>query len=166
MRVADHRGLGADRHALGSADVGAAGDARGDEAGGHRRTPRYRLLRSAGFDAVVNLAGALVAQRWTEAAKPCDPRQPSARNATRLVEALRAGKRRGRAVLVSSSAAGYYGDRGDDVVDESTARGSDFLAGVCVDWEGEARRSPPRNSARARRRWSARESCSTAPAAR
>jgi uncharacterized protein (TIGR01777 family) len=41
-------------------------------------------------------------------------------------------------VLVSSSAAGYYGDRGSDIVDESTARGSDFLAGVCAEWEREA----------------------------
>jgi hypothetical protein len=89
----------------------------------------------AGFDAVVNLAGEPIAQRWTEAVKK-EIRESRVLGTQRVVEALQAADPRPK-TLISSSAAGYYGDRGDDVIDESTARGSDFLAGVCADWERE-----------------------------
>jgi uncharacterized protein (TIGR01777 family) len=90
----------------------------------------------SGADAVVNLAGEPVAQRWTNDAMKAirTSRVDGTRN---LVAGLRSADPRPR-VLVSSSAAGYYGDRGADVIDESTARGSDFLAGVCVEWEHAA----------------------------
>jgi hypothetical protein len=90
----------------------------------------------ASADAVVNLAGESVAQRWTGAAKEAirDSRVVGTRH---LVDGLRACDPRPR-VLVSASAAGYYGDRGADLIDESTGRGSDFLAGVCAEWEHEA----------------------------
>jgi uncharacterized protein (TIGR01777 family) len=96
--------------------------------------PSVSALASA--DAVVNLAGAPVAQRWTAAAKEAI-RESRVVGTRHLVDGLRACDPRPR-VLVSSSAAGYYGDRGADIVDESTARGSDFLAGVCAEWEREA----------------------------
>ena len=105
---------------------------RGDEVVGLPRSG-YAL---DGFDAVVNLAGEPVAQRWTEAVKN-EIRDSRLLGTRRLVEALRVADPRPK-TLVSASAAGYYGDRGSDIVDESTAHGSDFLAGVCVEWERAA----------------------------
>jgi uncharacterized protein (TIGR01777 family) len=89
-----------------------------------------------GFDAVVNLAGEPVAQRWTAAAKE-RIRSSRVDGTTRLVGALSAASPR-PSVLVSASAAGYYGDRGDEQLDESAAAGDDFLASVCRDWEDAA----------------------------
>jgi uncharacterized protein (TIGR01777 family) len=90
----------------------------------------------AGADAVVNLAGEPVAQRWTEEAKR-RIRDSRVIGTANLVGGLRNAEPRPR-VLISSSAAGYYGDRGEDTIDESAGHGSDFLAGVCVEWEREA----------------------------
>ena len=85
---------------------------------------------------VVHLAGESVAQRWSASAKRAirDSRVLGTRN---LVAGLRAAEPRPR-VLVSSSAIGYYGPRGDEIVDERDGPGDDFLAGVCVEWEREA----------------------------
>ena len=90
----------------------------------------------AGRDAVVHLAGEPVAQRWNDAVKERirASREAGTRN---LVAAIEAASPRPR-VLVSSSAVGYYGKRGDERVPESTPPGDDFLAGVCVVWEREA----------------------------
>jgi hypothetical protein len=90
----------------------------------------------SGADAVVNLAGEPVAQRWTAAAKE---RIRSSRMAgtERLVEGLLTADPR-PPVLVSASAAGYYGDRGTEELPESASPGSDFLASVCVGWEAAA----------------------------
>ncbi len=85
-------------------------------------------------DAVVNLAGAgVAAHRWTPAYKRSilDSRLDATRN---IVRALQSAHPRPR-VLVSASAIGYYGDRGDEVLTETSAPGDDFLARVCVDWE-------------------------------
>jgi len=90
----------------------------------------------AGRDAVVHLAGENVAQRWSDDSKRriSDSRELGTRN---LVAGLRAADPR-PAVLVSSSAVGYYGPHGDEELPEETPPGSDFLAGVCVVWEREA----------------------------
>jgi hypothetical protein len=90
----------------------------------------------AGRDAVVHLAGEPVAQRWNDQVKERirASREAGTRN---LVAGIRDASPR-PAVLVSSSAVGYYGKRGDERVPESTAAGDDFLAGVCVAWEREA----------------------------
>ena len=96
-----------------------------------------------GADAVVNLAGASVAaKRWTPAYKKEieDSRVLSTRA---LVDAIRAAKRKPR-VLVNASAVGYYGGRGDEVLDENAAPGSDFLANLSRQWEAEAQRAPVR----------------------
>jgi uncharacterized protein (TIGR01777 family) len=89
-------------------------------------------------DAILHLLGEPIAQRWTDDAKReiRDSRVLSTRS---LVEAIAAlpENRRPRA-LVSQSATGYYGPRGDEPVDESDAAGKDFLAGVTVEWEREA----------------------------
>ena len=90
----------------------------------------------AGRDAVVHLAGENVAQRWSDDAKRRirDSRELGTRN---LVAGLKAAEPR-PAVLVSSSAVGYYGPHGDEELPEDTPPGSDFLAEVCVVWEREA----------------------------
>jgi uncharacterized protein len=92
----------------------------------------------AGADAVVNLIGEPVAERWTDEAKQRirDSRILSTRS---LVAGLRAlDSAAAPRVLVSQSATGYYGPRGDAPLDESASAGDDFLAGVVVAWEREA----------------------------
>ena len=91
----------------------------------------------AGRDGVIHLAGEPVAQRWSAASKE-RIRTSRALGTANLVLGLRAVEPR-PAVLVSSSAVGYYGPHGDERVDESTPPGSDFLAGVCIAWEDAAR---------------------------
>ena len=90
----------------------------------------------AGRDAVVHLAGEDVAQRWNDETKRrlLSSRELGTRH---LVAGLRAAEPR-PAALVSSSAVGYYGPRGDERVGEDAPPGDDFLAGVCVAWEREA----------------------------
>lgn len=90
----------------------------------------------SGRDAVIHLAGEDVGQRWNERTKQAiyDSRETGTRN---LVAGLRAADPRPQA-LISGSAAGYYGPRGDEPVDESVPAGLGFLAGVCVAWEREA----------------------------
>lgn len=88
-----------------------------------------------GLDAIVHLAGETVDGRWTEKKKRAifDSRVAGTRN---LVTAIGKVERRPR-VLVAASATGYYGDRGDEVLDEASPPGSDFLSRVCVEWERE-----------------------------
>jgi uncharacterized protein (TIGR01777 family) len=91
----------------------------------------------AGRDGVVHLAGEPVAQRWSAAAKE-RIRASRVVGTANLIAGLRdAGPRPG--VLVSASAVGYYGPRGEEEVDESSGPGEDFLARVCVAWEDAAR---------------------------
>ena len=90
-----------------------------------------------GVDAVVHLAGAGIAdERWTEARKAVihDSR---VRSTHLLAVALAALSRKPR-VLVSASAVGWYGDRGDEWLDESSDPGTGFLAAVGRAWEGAA----------------------------
>jgi uncharacterized protein len=91
----------------------------------------------AGADGVVHLAGEPVAQHWSAAAKE-QIRESRAEGTGNLVAGLREAQPRPR-VLVSASAVGYYGPRGDEELDESTPPGEDFLAEVCVAWEQAAR---------------------------
>jgi uncharacterized protein (TIGR01777 family) len=93
----------------------------------------------AGRDGVVHLAGEEVAQRWSDGAKRriLSSRELGTRN---LVAGIEAADPRPR-VLVSASAVGYYGPRGDEPLDEQAPAGDDFLAEVCVVWEREARRA-------------------------
>jgi len=87
----------------------------------------------SGFDAVVHLAGETVASRWTTSkrAKIRDSRVGGTRT---LTHALAKAAKRPR-VLVTSSAIGYYGDRGDEVLNEKSSPGTGFLADVCREWE-------------------------------
>ena len=92
----------------------------------------------AGRDGVVHLAGETVAQRWNDdsRARIHASRETGTRNLVAGLRALADDQRPG--VLVSSSAVGYYGKHGNEVVDESFGPGDDFLARVCVAWEREA----------------------------
>jgi uncharacterized protein (TIGR01777 family) len=91
----------------------------------------------AGAEGVINVVGEAINQRWTEEAKQRihDSRVQATRN---LVQAISTSEPR-PGVLVSQSAVGYYGDRGDAVVDEDTPAGSSFDAQLCVEWEAAAR---------------------------
>lgn len=85
-------------------------------------------------DAVLHLAGDNIATgRWTKAKKQ-RIRESRVAGTALLAEAL-IGLQRPPRVLISASAVGYYGHRGDDVLDESSPPGTGFLAGVCRDWE-------------------------------
>ena len=92
--------------------------------------------RLSDFTAVVHLAGEPVAGRWTRAKmrKIMDSRVEGTRA---IVDAIRDADPRPE-VLVSASAMGYYGPRGEDELTEDEPPGDDFLAYVCVAWEREA----------------------------
>jgi hypothetical protein len=90
-----------------------------------------------GVDAVVHLAGAGIGdERWTEERKRLI--LESRTRGTALLAATLAALDAKPAVLVSGSAIGYYGDRGDETLTEQSAPGDDFLASICVPWEAEA----------------------------
>jgi uncharacterized protein len=94
----------------------------------------------AGADAIVNLAGAPIADgRWTTQRKMV-VRSSRVKTTRALVSAL--GKlKTAPKVLVSASAIGYYGDRGDEVLTEDSNAGDGFLAKVALEWEAEAKKA-------------------------
>lgn len=90
-----------------------------------------------GLDAVVHLAGEpIAARRWSPEQK--ERIAQSRVQGTALLAQTLARLDAPPAVLISGSAIGYYGDRGDELLDESSSGGDDFLAGVCRDWEAAA----------------------------
>jgi uncharacterized protein (TIGR01777 family) len=101
----------------------------------HAPAPTAALERA---DAVLHLLGEPIAQRWSGDAKReiRDSRVLSTRSLVAAISAL-PEDRRPRA-LVSQSATGYYGPRGDEPVPESSPAGDDFLAKVTIEWEREA----------------------------
>lgn len=89
------------------------------------------------FDAVINLAGEpIVDERWTERRKQV-LRASRITLTEELVRRIAAAERK-PAVLLSGSAVGYYGGRGDELLDEASAAGNDFPAQLCVEWEAAA----------------------------
>ncbi|HWY59352.1 MAG TPA: TIGR01777 family oxidoreductase [Terriglobales bacterium] len=88
------------------------------------------------FDAVVNLAGESIVGRWTEATKR-RIRESRVQGTRNLATALAAAVQRPR-VLVSASAIGYYGDRGEETLREDSSSGEGFLPYVCREWEEAA----------------------------
>jgi uncharacterized protein len=87
-----------------------------------------------GVDAVVHLAGAGIGdRRWTDARKRLI--LESRTKGTGLLARALAALTHRPSVLVSASAIGYYGDRGDEPLDEQSPPGSDFVARVCMQWE-------------------------------
>jgi hypothetical protein len=112
--------------------------AAGDEAVALPRHPARSDLDA--LDAVVHLAGEPIADKRWSAEQKRRIRESRVEGTHRLVEAMRAGERR-PAVLVSASGIGYYGDRGDETLDETSSNGADFLADLCAAWEAEAQRA-------------------------
>ena len=90
-------------------------------------------------DAIVHLAGASIFGRWTQKYKKLilDSR---VKTASALINAVKKAGRRPK-VFVSASAVGYYGDGGENELDEASPAGSDFLASVCKQWEETAKSS-------------------------
>jgi len=118
----------------------AALRARGDEIEeSSLRDPVAAAAAARSCDAVVNLAGESLAQRWNAAVKD---RIESSRTQLprRFLEALASNQRR-PAVYVSASAIGYYGTSETTIFDEESPPGDDFLARVCRRWESEAFRA-------------------------
>lgn len=94
-----------------------------------------------GVDVVYHLAGDPVGEgRWTDEKKE-RIRASRVDTTRRLVEAMRVSPPR---AFVCASAIGIYGDRGDEVLDESSPPGEGFLADVCKAWEAEAAKAPTR----------------------
>jgi uncharacterized protein len=93
-----------------------------------------------GYDAVVHLSGASVAQgRWTSARKLV--LRSSRVDTTRVLVDSLARLNQKPSVFVCASATGYYGSRGDEILTESSGNGSDLLGLICRAWEGEAARA-------------------------
>ena len=98
-------------------------------------TGRFDASALEGVDAVVHLAGEPVAQRWSDTTKKTI--QDSRVKGTKLlVEGLKSLSKRPK-VIVSASAVGFYGDSGDQELDELSAPGKGFLPNMCQEWERE-----------------------------
>ena len=87
----------------------------------------------SGFDAVIHLAGESIVGRWTKT-KKMKIRESRVGGTTALAEALAQAATKPQ-VFVCSSAIGYYGDRGSEVLHERSSPGAGFLADVCREWE-------------------------------
>ena len=102
----------------------------------HKKGPWFEELDVV--DAVVHLAGEVVVERWSDAKKK-EIERSRADSARLLVEAIGEAKHK-PAVLGSAAATGYYGPRpGDEMLDETSEPGSDFLSGVVKSWEEAVR---------------------------
>lgn len=95
-----------------------------------------------GIDAVVHLAGEPIPGKW-DPAKKIRIFESRARG-TRIVADAIAKLERPPRVMVSASGIGYYGDRGDEALDEGSSRGEGFLSEVCRDWESATRAATER----------------------
>ena len=101
---------------------------------------KFDAAAAEGADALVHLAGASIAGgRWNDSRKQL--LRTSRVDATRHLVSALAELQRPPRVVVAASAIGYYGNRGDETLKESSAPGNDFLAGLCQEWEAETARS-------------------------
>lgn len=104
------------------------------------RSGHFPVRALSDVDAVVHLAGEpIVARRWTEDQKK-RIRDSRVLTTRALVDALRSNDVK-PSVFVCGSAVGFYGDRGDELLDEAASAGKDFLSDVCQEWESEAARA-------------------------
>jgi uncharacterized protein (TIGR01777 family) len=101
----------------------------------HPNQGRIDAARLEGHDVVVHLAGESIGSgRWTNEKKRAI-RESRVKGTTLLSESL-ARLAQPPSVFLCASAIGYYGNRGDELLTEMSAPGKDFLAGVCIEWEG------------------------------
>lgn len=108
-----------------------------DEISWNPATGEIESEKLEGMDAVVHLAGVSIAGgRWTEGRKRAI-RESRTQGTSTLAKAL-AGLKIPPKVFVSTSAVGFYGDRGDNLIDEDVPMGNGFLAEVCREWEAAA----------------------------
>lgn len=100
---------------------------------------QYKEEWFEGIDTVINLSGKDIITLWTKEARKqiWDSRVTVNKNLTDFMSSLSKRPK----VFVSASAVGYYGDKGDVIIDEEMPNGEGFLANVCVSWEKEARRA-------------------------
>src|SRR5262245_32593453 len=104
----------------------------------HPELGRIEAAQLEGIEAVVHLAGENIASgRWTDKKKRAI-RESRVQGTALLSDAL-ARLSTPPSVFLSASAIGYYGDRGDESLNEKSAPGKDFLSNVCVDWEAATR---------------------------
>lgn len=132
------RGLPALLAGKGMAVTGVSRSGRGNVPGvDYWQTPNQ--LDFSGHHAVINLAGEPINQRWTAENRKRfrESRVDYTRKVVAAIGRLPASER--PQVLVSGSAIGYYGDRKDEFLTEEAPPGSDYLAGLCRDWEEAAR---------------------------
>jgi uncharacterized protein len=115
------------------------GDPRvGAEVEWHPNQGRIDVQHLEGFDVVVHLAGESIASgRWTDEKKRAI-RESRVKGTSLLSESL-ARLSRPPSLFLSASAIGYYGDRGDELLRESSAPGKGFLPDVCIEWEKATR---------------------------
>ncbi len=112
-----------------------AGDVRWDPAAGSAD-----LDAMDGVEAVVNLGGASIGEgRWTLERKKI--LRTSRVDSTRVLVDLLARMKKKPRTFLSASAVGYYGDRGDEILTETSRAGEDFLARLASNWEAEAMRA-------------------------
>jgi uncharacterized protein (TIGR01777 family) len=101
--------------------------------------PTARLLDEralAGVDVIVNLAGETIGRRWSGGRRRAI-RDSRIRGTETITAAI---ARMGRPItLINGSAVGYYGSRGDELLDEKSTNGRGYLAEVCRDWEAAAK---------------------------
>jgi uncharacterized protein len=114
------------------------GVTRDDEIGWDPDQGRIDAPALEGIDAVVHLAGEGIGERRWSPQQKRRIRDSRVKGTAVLAGAVASRERRPR-VLVSASAVGYYGSRGDEILTEDSAPGNDFLAGLCVEWEGETK---------------------------
>jgi len=102
-------------------------------------TGQFGAAAAEGAEALVHFAGASIADgRWNASRK--ELLRTSRIDATRHLIGALAKLQRPPRVIVAASAIGYYGSRGDEILTEASAPGSDLLAGLCCDWEAETAR--------------------------
>lgn len=93
----------------------------------------------SGHDAVINLAGAPIDQRWTEENKR-QFHESRVGMTIKVVEAIaKLPEEKRPKVLINGSAVGIYGDRGDEILTETARPGEGYLAELCYDWEHAAK---------------------------
>ena len=113
------------------------GEARGDDQIAWHPWQPLSPETVSGFDAVIHLSGETVVGRWTDA-KKAKIRESRVVSTGNLARALSKAAEK-PPVLITASAIGYYGNRADELLRESSSAGTGFLAEVCQEWEDAAR---------------------------